>query len=144
MSTATRRPAPRRTRSGAARTLAAARPDIEQLLPRATLVSVLLMLTVVSIASVVSAQPPTVPEQPLVLEGRILWVDFGSQTLVVAPDNGPAVTIDLRRIRQGDYHGFRGNEYVRVVGFILRPSRRIQAYELYLVSPWYPLDPERP
>jgi hypothetical protein len=36
---------------------------------------------------------------------------------------------------------FRGNEYVRVVGFILRPSRRIQAFELYLVTPWFPTEP---
>ncbi len=94
------------------------------------------------LASEAASQPPTVPEAPLVIEGRVLWVDFGSQTMALAPaNNTPTVTIDLHRIRQGDYQGFRGNEYVRIVGFILRPSRRIQAFELYLVTPWFPIEP---
>jgi hypothetical protein len=94
------------------------------------------------LASEVASQPPTIPEPPLVIEGRVLWIDFGSQSMALAPaNNTPTVTIDLRRIRQSDYHGFRGNEYVRVVGFILRPSRRIQAFEIYLVSPWFPTEP---
>ena len=87
-------------------------------------------------------QPPTVRQRPLVVEGRILWVDFGSQTMALAPAEGfPVIVIDLHRIRQSDYHGFRGNEYVRVVGFILRPNPRIQAFEIYLVSPWFPQSP---
>jgi len=94
------------------------------------------------LASEVASRPPTVPEAPLVIEGRVLWVDFGSQTMALAPaDNIPIASIDLRRIRQSDYHGFRGNEYVRVVGFILRPSRRIQAVNIYLVTPWFPMEP---
>ena len=107
---------------------------------RATSVAVGLLL--VLFASETASQPPTVPEQPLVFEGRVLWVDFGSQAMAVAPaNNTPAVTIDLHRIRQSDYQGFRGNEYVRIVGYILRPSRRIQAFELYLVTPWFPTEP---
>jgi len=86
-------------------------------------------------------QPPTVQQQPLVIEGRVLWVDFGSQTMALAPTNGPVTAIDLRRIRQSDYQGFRGNEYVRVVGYVLRPNPRIQAFQLYLVSPWFPESP---
>ena len=108
-----------------------------------TAIAIVALLLVISVSEV-GAQPPTVPQQPLVIEGRVLWVDFGSQAMVVAPDNAPAVAVDLRRIRQGDYHGFRGNEYVRVVGFILRPNPRIQAFELYLVSPWYPREPQGP
>ena len=107
---------------------------------RATSIAVGLLL--VMLASEAAAQPPTVPEQPLVFEGRVLWVDFGNQAMAVAPaNNTPAVTIDLHRIRQGDYQGFRGNEYVRIVGYILRPSRRVQAFELYLVTPWFPTTP---
>jgi hypothetical protein len=103
---------------------------------------VIVGLLVVMFASEALSQPPTVPEQPLVIEGRVLWVDFGGQTMALAPANGtPTASIDLRRIRQSDYHGFRGNEYVRIVGFILRPSRRIQAFELYLVTPWFPIEP---
>ena len=99
-------------------------------------------LFLVMLASQAASQPQTVPDQPLVIEGRVLWIDFGSQTLALAPANGsPAIAIDLHRLRQSDYHGFRGNEYVRVVGYILRPSRRIQAFELYLMSPWYPTEP---
>ena len=107
---------------------------------RATSVAIGLLLVVLASGS--AAQPPIVPEQPLVFEGRVLWVDFGNQAMAVAPaNNTPAVTIDLHRIRQGDYQGFRGNEYVRIVGYILRPSRRIQAFELYLVTPWFPTAP---
>jgi len=109
--------------------------------PRVTSVAIVGLLLVM-LTSEAASQPPTVTEPPLVIEGRVLWIDFGGQTLALAPANGsPAITIDLHRLRQSDYQGFRGNEYVRVVGFILRPSRRIQAFELYLVSPWYPQSP---
>jgi len=75
--------------------------------------------------------------------GRVLTVDAatarrGGQAMALAPANN---TPTVHRIRQSDYQGFRGNEDVRIVGFILRPSRRIQASELYLVSPWYPTEP---
>lgn len=102
-------------------------------------------LLLVMLTSEAASQPPTVMEPPLVIEGRVLWVDFGASTLALAPANGsPAIAIDLHRLRQSDYQGFRGNEYVRVVGFILRPSRRIQAFALYLVSPWFPTEPQNP
>src|SRR5215831_15498022 len=87
-------------------------------------------------ASGAAPQPPTVPEAPLVIEGRVLWVDFGGQVMALAPaNNTPTVTIDLHRIRQSDYHGFRGNEFVRVDGFIFRPCRRIQGLRFLLVTP---------
>jgi hypothetical protein len=112
--------------------------------PRVTSIAVLALL-VGMLASQAPSQPQTVPEQPLVVEGRVLWIDFGGGMMVLEPTNGgPAITIDLHRIRQSDYTGFRGNEYVRVVGFILRPSRRIQAFELYRVSPWFPTEPQSP
>ena len=105
-------------------------------------VSVTIGLLLVVAASDTAAQPRTVPELPLVIEGRVLWVDFGGQAMALAPaNNTPAVTIDLHRIPQSDYQAFRGNEYVRVVGFIFRPSRRIQAFQLYMVSPWFPTQP---
>jgi hypothetical protein len=103
--------------------------------------AVMIGLLLVIFVSVPSAQPRTVPERALVIEGRVLWIDFGSQTMMLVQDSGSAIPIDLRQIPQSDYHGFRGNEYVRVVGFTLRPSRRIQASELYLVSPWFPQSP---
>ena len=57
---------------------------------------------------------------------------------------GSPIAMDLLRSRQGDYHGFRGNEYVQVVGSALRPSRRIQAFQLSLVTPWFPMQPQSP
>jgi hypothetical protein len=105
----------------------------------------ILGLIVIGVASPATCQPPTMPEPPLVIDGRVVWVDFGSETLALAPANGgPTLTIDLHRIRQSDYHGFRGNEYVRIVGFILRPSRRIEAFQLFLISPWFRTEPQSP
>jgi len=112
--------------------------------PRVLRIVVVGLLSAV-LATPAASQPPTVPQAPLVIEGRVLWVDFGSQTMALAPENGtPAITIDLHRLPQSDYHGFRGNEYVRIVGYVLRPSRRIQAFEIYLVTPWYPARPQSP
>jgi len=94
------------------------------------------------LASEAAPQPPTIREPPLVIEGRVIWVNSGSQTMALAPaDNTLPVMIDLRRISQSDYRGFRGNEFVRVVGSLLRPTNRVQAFEIYLVSPWYPVQP---
>jgi hypothetical protein len=112
--------------------------------PKMTTVVMIGLLLVILASAAASAQPRTVPEQALVIEGRVLWIDFGSQTMVLVPDSGSTITIDLHQIPQSDYHGFRGNEYVRIVGFILRPSRRIQASELYLVTPWFPREPQGP
>jgi len=109
---------------------------------RVTTIAIVGLLLVIFVSEVAS-QPPTVPQQELVIEGRVLWINFGGQAMVLAPDNAPAVTVDLHRIRQGDYQGFRGNEYVRVVGFILRPNPRVQAFGLYLVTPWYPTEPQQ-
>lgn len=107
--------------------------------------AVIVGLLLALFASQAASQPQTIPEPPLVVDGRVLWVDFGSQTMALAPANGtPAISIDLRRLPQSDYQGFRGNEYVRVVGYVLRPSRRIQAFQIYLVTPWYPAEPQSP
>ena len=112
--------------------------------PRVTGGAIAAVLFII-LASQTASQPPTVPEQPLVIEGRVLWIDFGSQTMALEPaTGGPALMIDLHRLRQSDYHGFRGSEYVQVVGYILRPSRRIQAFQLYAVSRWFPTEPQSP
>ena len=71
-------------------------------------------LLFVILVSPAASQPPTLAEQPLVIEGRVLWIDFGTETLMLAPATGGSpIAIDLHRIRQSDYHGFRGNEYSR-------------------------------
>jgi hypothetical protein len=103
-----------------------------------------LILLLVILVTPAASQPPSVAERPLVIEGRVLWIDFGSETLMLAASTGPAIAIDLHRIGQSDYHGLRGNEYVRVVGYVLRPSRRLQAFQLFLVTPWFPMQPHSP
>jgi hypothetical protein len=106
-----------------------------------TSLSLLLVILVTPAAS----QPPTVAEHPLVIEGRVLWIDFGSETLMFAPSTGgPVIAIDLHRIGQSADHGLCGSEYVRVVGYVLRPGRRLQAFRLYLVTPWFPRQPQSP
>lgn len=42
-------------------------------------------LLFVILVSPAASQPPTLAEQPLVIEGRVLWIDFGSETLMLAP-----------------------------------------------------------
>ena len=55
-----------------------------------------LSLLFVILVSPAASQPPTLAEQPLVIDGRVLWIDFGSQTLMLAPATGsPAIAIDL-------------------------------------------------
>jgi len=113
---------------------------------RPNAVGVLIICLLIGVlVSDAKSQPRTVPEAPLVIDGRVLWVDFGSQTMALAPANGtPVIAVDVRRLPQSDYQGFRGNEYVRIVGYILRPNPRIQAFELYLITPWYPAEPQSP
>jgi len=113
---------------------------------RPNAVGVLIICLLIGVlVSDAKSQPRTVPEAPLVIDGRVLWVDFGSQTMALAPANGtPVIAVDVRRLPQSDYQGFRGNEYVRIVGYILRPNPRIQAFEIYLITPWYPAEPQSP
>ena len=37
-------------------------------------------LLFVILVSPVASQPPTLAEPPLVVEGRVLWIDFGTET----------------------------------------------------------------
>jgi hypothetical protein len=107
--------------------------------------AVLAGLLLLTLAGPARSQPPSVPQQPLIMEGRVLWIDSGSQTLALVPAGGGLpVMFDLRRIDQSHYQRLGANEYLRIVGSVQRPSRRIQAFELYLVTPWYPFDPQSP
>jgi hypothetical protein len=45
-------------------------------------------LLFVILVSPAASQPPTLAEQPLVIEGRVLWIDFGTETLMLAPATG--------------------------------------------------------
>ena len=54
-----------------------------------------LSLLVVILVSPAASQPPTLAEQPLVIEGRVLWVDFGSETLMLAPVEQSRPMVDI-------------------------------------------------
>src|SRR5258705_12020773 len=55
--------------------------------PRVTSVAIVGLLLAM-LASEAASQPPTVTEPPLVIEGRVLWIDFGSQTHRPSSDCG--------------------------------------------------------
>jgi hypothetical protein len=58
-------------------------------------------LLLVILVSPAASQPPTLAEQPLAIEGRVLWIDFGSETLMLAPATGgspiPILAAKLQR-----------------------------------------------
>jgi len=54
--------------------------------PRVTSVAIVGLLSVM-LAAQAAPQPPTVQEQALVIEGRVLWIDFGSETMMLEPAN---------------------------------------------------------
>jgi hypothetical protein len=58
--------------------------------------------------------------------------------LVPATESSP-IAIDLHRIRQSDYTGSAGTSTCRWWATFFRSSRRIQAFQLYLVTPWFPM-----
>jgi hypothetical protein len=68
-------------------------------LPSVAIVSLLLLV----LASQGASQPPTVQEQALVIEGRVRWVDFGAQTMLLAPADGslPIITAFARATTKG-------------------------------------------
>jgi hypothetical protein len=45
-------------------------------------------LVFVILVSPAAPQPPTLAGQPLVIEGRVLGIDFGTETLMLAPATG--------------------------------------------------------
>jgi hypothetical protein len=58
-------------------------------------------------------------------QGRVLWI--AGQTMMVALDDGPSVSIDLARVAQSDYHVLVQNDWVVVDAVISRGSRRVIA-----------------
>lgn len=58
-------------------------------------------------------------------QGRVLWV--AGQTMLVALDDGPSVSIDLTGVSQSDYHALSPNEWVVVDAVIFSGSRRVIA-----------------
>jgi hypothetical protein len=86
-------------------------------------------------ASAIGAQ-----EQPILrLEGRVTYV--APSEMLVALDSGGVVMLDLARMPQGEIRQIAQNDYVAVIGFIRRPSRRVIATSIQRASPWVPTTP---
>ena len=86
-------------------------------------------------ASSIGAQEPPI----LRFEGRVTYVSPAE--MLVALDSGGVVMLDLGRIPQGESRQIAQNDYVTVIGFILRPSRRVIATSIQRASPWAPTTP---
>ena len=56
-------------------------------------------------------------------EGRVQWIS--GAVLSVAVNDGPAVAIDLGRVRQGDYIGLAQGDWVIVEGELSPDRRRV-------------------
>ena len=70
------------------------------------------------------ALPGPAAAQPRVrFEGRLLWIS--GNTMAVAVNDGPSVTIDLKDVPQGDYAGLEEGEWVLVLAQYSQDRRRL-------------------
>ena len=68
--------------------------------------------------------PEPADAQPRVrFEGRLLWVS--GNTMAVAVNDGPSVTIDLKEVPQSDYAGLEEGEWVMVLAQYSQDRRRL-------------------
>lgn len=94
------------------------------------------------ILSLVWASPIGAQEQPILrFEGRVTYPV--PSEMLVALDSGGVVMLDLARMPQGEIRQIAQNDYVTVIGFIRRPSRRVIATSIQRASPWVPTTPSR-
>lgn len=80
---------------------------------------------VVSLLIMGSLTSAVAQERRLRLEGRVVWI--AGQTMVLAVDDGPSVSIDLTQVAQSDYSALGHNEWVVVDAVMSRGSRRVIA-----------------
>ena len=66
---------------------------------------------------------PAVAQQRVRFEGRLLWVS--GDTMAVAVNDGPSVSIDLSKVPQGDYQGLEEGEWVMVLAEYSRDRREL-------------------
>ncbi len=92
-----------------------------------TLIAFAASLLIVGPLTSVGAQ-----ERALRFQGRVLWI--AGQTMMVALDEGPSVSIDLARVAQGDYHVLGQNDWVVVDAVIPTGSRRVIATSVQRAS----------
>ena len=63
------------------------------------------------------AAPQAAEAQEVVYyEGRVQWIT--GSTLILAPDRGPAIKVDLRRVDQSEYSGLKPRARIFVTGVV--------------------------
>jgi hypothetical protein len=85
--------------------------------------SAALALVVVSLVLAGAPAPAAAQEWSTRFDGRVQWV--AGQLMVVYPDVGSSVTVDLLRVPQGEYAGLTVGDRVTIIGVIRNGNRRI-------------------
>jgi hypothetical protein len=66
---------------------------------------------------------PAAQSRDVRLEGRVQWI--AGTVLSLAPNDGPAVRVDLGRVPQSDYGGLAQGDWVIVTGRLSDDYRRV-------------------
>jgi hypothetical protein len=66
---------------------------------------------------------PADAQQRVRFEGRLLWLS--GDTMAVAVNDGPSVSIDLSKVPQSDYQGLEEGEWVMVLAEYSRDRREL-------------------
>jgi hypothetical protein len=74
------------------------------------------------------AAPVTAQGRPVLFQGRVLWI--AGQSMVVQPDGGVSVRVDLKALPQSDYQGLSQGERIVVYGTVSGDQRQVSALSL--------------
>ena len=88
------------------------------MIPRRAALILLIAVVLLSLA-----MPGPADAQRVRFEGRLLWIS--GNTMAVAVNDGPSVTIDLGDVPQGDYQGLEEGEWVMVLAEYTRDRRNL-------------------
>jgi hypothetical protein len=80
---------------------------------------ILLALVLLGLA----APGPVAAQQRVHFEGRVLWVSGNS--MAIAVNDGPSVSVDLGDVPQGEYAGLEEGEWVVVTAQLSRDRRKV-------------------
>jgi hypothetical protein len=81
----------------------------------------LILLLAVVLAGL--AMPGPAAAQRVRFEGRLLWIS--GNTMAVAANDGPSVSIDLSNVPQSDYQGLEEGEWIMVLAEYSRDRRNL-------------------
>ena len=70
---------------------------------------------------------------PVRLEGRVQWLS--GQTLVLAPDGAPSITVDVSQVPQDQQGGLREGDRVVITGAVPNERNRVVAAGVQRVGP---------